>query len=42
MKEALRDDAVSKMIDDLNGRHILGEFNQNQIIEILKSSFDMR
>ena len=29
-KEALRDDVVSEMIEDLNGLQILGGFNQNQ------------
>ena len=30
-KEDLRDDVVSKMIKELDGKHILGGFNQNQI-----------
>ena len=30
-KEYLRDDVVSKVIEDLNGIYILGGFNQNQI-----------
>ena len=29
-QEDLRDDAVSKMIKELDGKHRLGGFNQNQ------------
>ena len=35
-KEAMRDDVVLKMIDDLNEIQRLYEFNQNQIWKILK------
>ena len=40
-KEDLRDDMVSKIIQDLYGRHRLGGFNKNQIGDLLPG-FDMR
>ena len=35
-KEDLRDEVVSKMIEELNWRQILGGFNQSKIRDILK------
>ena len=40
-QEDLRDDVVSKMIEEFNGIQIFGEFNQSKIREILQG-FNMR